>query len=325
MPPTTTSRPQAWSTDGLPVRDRFAHWREVRAKNIFGVSVELDRDKHAQFHGRFSVLPVGGAALVEMHASSYKVARTEADIARTPSDSLCIYQQLDGGGWFDAGGAEFVVSAGSLATSHSDLTYATQPTTEAGFHLRLVKIPFARCRALIERERDLSARPLRIESSFTKLFAAYFESFVAQAPHLTGAGAEAAVQSLAQLALVARGMAEPRNEPSREAIRAGLLHNARQTIESNIQRPDLSPALVAGLLGISVRQLHLLFEPTGTSVTRYVLARRLENARLLLAQSPKRPVTDIAFACGFDSLSTFYRSFRRAFGHSPAELRETIK
>jgi len=323
VPPKTTSL-QAWSTDDLPARERFAHWREVRAKNIFGVTIELDRDQHAEFHGRFSVLPVGGAALVEMHASSYKVARTEADIARTPSDSLCIYQQLDGGGWFDAGGAEFVVSAGSLATSHSDLSYMTEPTTEAGFHLRLVKIPFGRCRALVEQERDLSARPLQIGSGFTTLFAAYFESFVAQAPHLNGAVAEAAVQTLAQLALVARGMAEPRNEPSREAIRLGLLRTARRLVESNIDRPDLSPAKVAELLGISVRQLHLLFEPTGTSFARYVLARRLENARLLLAQSPARPVTDIAYACGFDSLSTFYRGFRRAFGVSPAEFRETV-
>jgi AraC-like DNA-binding protein len=259
-----------------------------------------------------------------MHASSYKVARTEADIGRAPNDSLCIYQQLDGGGWFDAGGAEFVVSSGSLATSYSDLPYATAPTSDAGFHLRLVKIPFARCKALIERERDLSARPLQIASGFTTLFAAYFESFVTQAPLLKGAGAEAAVQTLAQLALVARGMAAPQNESSREAIRAGLLHKARQTVESNIQRPDLSPALVAGLLGISVRQLHLLFEPTGTSFARYVLARRLDQARLMLAQLPPRPVSDVAFACGFDSLATFYRSFRKAFGQAPAELRAMV-
>jgi AraC-like DNA-binding protein len=315
----------SFSTDELPASERFAHWREERARNIFGVTIELDRDQHAQFNGRFLALPVGGAALVEMHASAYKVWRTDADIARSPSDSLCIYQQLDGGGWFDAGGVDFVVSAGSLATSHSDLPYATAPTGDKGFHLRLLKIPFARCKALIEREQDLSARPLQVEPGLTALFAAYFESFVAQAPHLNGAGAEAAVQTLAQLAIVARGLAAPRDERSRDAIRIGFLQRARQTIESNIHRPDLSPAVVAVLLGISVRQLHLLFEPTGGTYTRYVLARRLEHARLLLMQFPKRPVADIAFGCGFDSLSTFYRRFRVAFGMSPAEFRESAK
>lgn len=311
----------SFSTDDLPQKERFAHWREVRAKNIFGVSIDLDKDQHGRFQGSCSALSVGGAALVEMHASSYRVARTEQDIARSSSDSLCIYQQLDGGGWFEAGGSEFVVSSGSLATSHSDRPYKTAPTTEAGFHLRLVKIPFVRCKALIEREQDLSARPLHIEPGLTALFADYFASFVEQAPHLQGAAAEAAVQTLAQLAIVARGMSAPQEQRSRDAIRTGLLQRARQTIETHIDRPDLSPAMVAGLLGVSVRQLHLLFEPTGTTYARYVLSRRLEHARLLLRQVPPRPVADIAFACGFDGLSTFYRSFRSAFGMSPADFR----
>lgn len=312
----------SFSTDDLPQDERFAHWREVRAKNIFGVSIDLDKDQHAHFQGRCSALSVGGAALVEMHASSYQVERTEQDIMRSPSDALCIYQQLDGGGWFEAGGSEFVVSAGALATSHSDMPYKTAPTTEAGFHLRLVKIPFARCKALIEREQDLSARPLHVEPGLTTLFADYFASFVEQAPHLHGVGAEAAVQTLAQLAIVARGMAAPQEQRSRDAIRSGLLQRAKRTIENNIHRSDLSPAVVAGVLGISVRQLHVLFEPTGTTYARYVLARRLEHARLLLRQMPPRPVADIAFACGFDGLSTFYRSFRSAFGMSPADFRD---
>jgi AraC-like DNA-binding protein len=78
------------------------------------------------------------------------------------------------------------------------------------------------------------------------------------------------------------------------------------------------------LLGISVRRLHLLFEPTGTTCTRYVLSRRMEHARVLLAQTPKRPVADVAYACGFDSLSTFYRSFRAAFRMSPADFRRSV-
>lgn len=312
----------SFSTDDIAPHERFAHWREVRAKTIFGVSIDLDRRDQGQFQARCTAMPVGGAALVEMHASSYRVARTEQDIGLSPSDALCIYQQLDGGSWFESGGAEFVVSAGSIATSHSDLPYKTMPTAGDGFHLRLVKIPFVRCKALIEREQDLFARPLQLEPGLTQLFASYFASFVEQAPHLHGAGAEAAVQTLAQFAIMARGMATPREGRGRDAIRAGLLQRAKQTIENNIYRRDLSPLVLAGLIGISVRQLHLLFEPTGTSYTRYVLSRRLEHARLLLSQFPERSIADIAYACGFDGLSTFYRNFRSAFGTSPADLRE---
>lgn len=315
----------SFSTDDISPHERFAHWREERAKTIFGVSIDLDKEQQGQFEARCSAMPVGGAALVEMHASSYRVARTEPDIALSPSDSLCIYQQLDGGGWFEAGGAEFIVSAGSIATSHSDLPYKTTPTTSDGFHLRLVKIPFMRCKTFVEREQDLFARPLQVEPGLTQLFSDYFASFVRQAPHLTGSGAEASVQTLAQLAIVARGMSAPQNERNREAIRAGLLQRVKQTIESNLHRHDLSPSMLAGLIGISVRQLHLLFEPTGITYTRYVLSRRLEHARLLLSQFPERSVADIAYACGFDGLSTFYRNFRSAFGTSPADFRELTR
>src|SRR3972149_4626953 len=100
-----------WSTDELPRQDRFAHWREVRAKNLYGVTVELDKERHFDFHGAMSAARVGSATLVEMHASSYRVRRTDADIARAPSDSLCIYQQLDGQCWFDTGKAGAVCVA----------------------------------------------------------------------------------------------------------------------------------------------------------------------------------------------------------------------
>jgi AraC-like DNA-binding protein len=295
----------------------------MRARNIPGVGIEREPAERAVSADVASVLPVGEAILIEMHAAPCRDWRAPQDAAGS-ADALCIYQQFDGG-WFDTGGAQFVVAAGSLATGNSDLPYVTKPATGAAFRLRVVKIPLAHCKALIGREQGLVARSLTIEPGPTTLFARYFESFVEQAPHLTGAAAEAAVQILAQLALIACGAVTPRDGQSRDAVRADLLQRARQAVESNIHRSDLSPITLASLLGISVRRLHLLFEPTGTTCTRYVLSRRLEHARLLLAQSPKRPVADIAYACGFDSLSTFYRSFRAAFGMSPADFRESAR
>jgi AraC-like DNA-binding protein len=310
-----------FSTDDLPAKDRFAHWREERGKAVFGVTIELHRSQHAEFQGRFSAQPIGGAMLVEMQASPYKVFRTEDDIARAPSDALCIYQQIDGGGWFDAGGSEFVVSAGKIATSHSDLPYETAPSTRTGFNLRLLKIPFSRCKGLVESEQDLFARPLHVERGHKALFADTFTSLIASAPRLSGAAADTSLDMLAQLALVARGLAAPRSERSRAAIRAGLLRKARGAIERNIHRTDLSPALVAHLLGISTRGLHLLFEPTGETFSRTVTAMRLAESCRLLQQDAARPVSDVAFSCGFESLATFYRVFRRAIGMTPTDYR----
>ncbi|MBI1204794.1 MAG: helix-turn-helix domain-containing protein [Rhodopseudomonas sp.] len=315
-----------FSTDTLPAQDRFAHWREVRAEKIYGVTIELAAEKRRQFQGRFSSLSIGNSALVEMHASSYSVHRSPRAIANAPSDSLCIYQQINAAAWFDAGkGRDFIVSAGNLAVSHSDLPYQSIPTTEAGFHLRLVKIPFSYCQPLIEKAADLTPRPVAKVPGLSSMLCAYYDAFVAQVPTFDDDAAEAAVTTLAQLALLTRGLADPGAEPSRAAIHAAQLQVAFRMIDANMHRANLSASAMAAMLGISVRQLHLLFEPTGTSYARYVQGRRLERARTMLTQHGGQSVLNIALACGFDSLSTFYRVFRAAHGVPPGDYRHAMR
>jgi len=84
----------SFSTDDIRPQDRFDHWCEVRGKSLFGVTIELEREKRASFQGRFSATPIGNAVLAEMTASSYRVSRTPADIARVSSDSLSIGLQI---------------------------------------------------------------------------------------------------------------------------------------------------------------------------------------------------------------------------------------
>src|ERR1700686_5497139 len=89
-----------WSTDQVDPAERFDFWREVRAKGLFGVTAELERERRADFFGEFSLRQVGNGGLVELKASSYAVERSQADIAYAPGDSICVYEQLGGGGWF---------------------------------------------------------------------------------------------------------------------------------------------------------------------------------------------------------------------------------
>ena len=109
----------------------------------------------------------------------------------------------------------------------------------------------------------------------------------------------------------------------RESLRAARLEAAKRYIDQNLAEPDLTPASTAAAIGISLRQLHLLFEPTGTSFAQYVARRRLLQCRAALTSptSTRRSVADIAFGWGFNSLATFYRAFEREFGLPPTALR----
>lgn len=56
---------------------------------------------------------------------------------------------------------------------------------------------------------------------------------------------------------------------------------------------------------------------TGTSVGRYITAKRLLAARSMIL-SGKKP-TEVYSQCGFVDYSTFYRAYSKYFGHSPRD------
>jgi AraC-like DNA-binding protein len=67
---------------------------------------------------------------------------------------------------------------------------------------------------------------------------------------------------------------------------------------------------------------HVFRQTTGTSFTRFVQARRVAEAKKQLMDT-RKSITDICFACGFNSLTHFNRVFR-AFEHcSPRQYRES--
>src|SRR5262249_42520697 len=129
------------------------------------------------------------------------------------------------------------------------------------------------------------------------------------------------VQSLASLALIERGTVPPGSGHARQALRVGRLSLARRIVAAQFSNVNLSPAEVAAPLGISVRHLHVLFESTQMSFSQTLNAIRLEQSRKLLVEAPGRAIASVAFACGFESLATFYRLFRAGSGMPPGDFR----
>jgi AraC-like DNA-binding protein len=315
----------SWSTEDLRPHERFDGWLELRVARYGGGSGELAREHRAGFEASYSQRMVADALVSQVRTSAYHFERTPAGIARVPLDYFVIVQQLGAGVVIGPRDDQQFVPSGGFSTNYGNTPYVLRSSDEqSGFHANIVAIPFARCQSLVARNARLGSRPLPVEVGPSALFASYFGAFVEQAPHLTGAAAEVAVETLLQLALVARGLGTEPVEPTRDALRAGQLEAARQFIARNLPRADLTPARAARAIGISVRQLHHLFEPTGTTFSHTLLAQRLDRARRLLAQWPDRPVIDIALACGIESQTTFYRAFRDAFGMTPGEYRDEM-
>ncbi len=116
-------------------------------------------------------------------------------------------------------------------------------------------------------------------------------------------------------------------EPQRMDIksRTGVTHpdliECIELIEANIEQP-LTPAELAGLVGISKRQLERLFRRyLNTTPARYYLALRLETARRMLENSTMK-IIDVAIACGFKSAGHFSSRYYSSFGVTPRESRK---
>lgn len=102
-----------------------------------------------------------------------------------------------------------------------------------------------------------------------------------------------------------------------ELTHATLRRRLLACIDARLNCPDLKPMTAAQALGASVRTVHLLLQGTPHTFSRLVARRRLQRAQALLMQE-HASVVDVAYACGFNSLATFYRQYRAAFGMSPA-------
>jgi len=76
---------------------------------------------------------------------------------------------------------------------------------------------------------------------------------------------------------------------------------------------------------ISERHLHALFRDSGTSVTRYLMGRRLDRAHRDLTDPRQAHVSiaDIASQVGFKCPKHFTKTFKAKFGVSPREHRTT--
>jgi len=74
-------------------------------------------------------------------------------------------------------------------------------------------------------------------------------------------------------------------------------------------------------LGIARRTFTKHFQKiTGSTWLHYIHQLAIEHAKKRLRHSDV-PVTSIAFECGFNDLSTFYRQFKRHCGMAPMEYR----
>jgi AraC-like DNA-binding protein len=298
------------ATSAVSSREAFAYWREMICATF--VRLVADPVTTGRFSGRIEHVPVGSVELSAVTAGSQHVQRTRSLIAQGSQEYLLASIQQRGTGRVEQDGRVATLSPGDMAFYDSTRPYTLH--FDRPFHQLVVQVP--KRELMVGDTRQLTARRLGrgtpgavVATFFESLFDAAKES-PAQPPLLLphAIGLFSAAASFAGLA-----------EPGPDAADALVRQHTLDFLRSNLADPRLDMAAVARACNVSRRTLYRMFGEEG--IARRLRRMRIESAQAMLLNDPDRPVSSVAFACGFDSESGFYRAFRAATSMTPAEYR----
>ena len=309
-----------WQSDVVPERNQFASWREVICQHIYGVTPE--RVNGRGFRGKISARRFGGLDVTDLECEGHLVARRREDIARTASDTYYVYCQLAGSAWFSQSGRELVADTGDIVIADPNVPFLT--STPGTFNFRIWRMPTKMLDPLRASSDQLMMTCLRRDDPIGSVLSSYLGALALQAGRMDEVAEQYIADHVGRLVALALGIAPEMQGSGREALRHAKFARVLRYINSHLAEPDLlTPRSVSEKLGMSLRSLHLLFEIKGVSFGQWVTRRRLEEIKSLLAKpaAADRSIADIAFAWGFNDLSTFYRAFQNAYGMKPGDIR----
>jgi AraC-like DNA-binding protein len=308
-----------FSTDSVHPRDRLAFWREEATKAF--VRHDFRSDHGASFQGTIRTVLLPGLGMSAIECDRCEVGRRASDILSRDPDDLFLCLQLTGKSVWDQDGRQAINEVGSFVLVDPGRPYTTLYPT------RTKSITFTIAREALKSRLGniaaVTARAVNAQGPLAKLASGYLALLPEHADALDdSAGSAIAGQALDLVALTISSAFDGRGTVL-SSPRAVASLRLKQVIEARLTDPDLKPAAVAAETGISLRYANALLSLDGSSLERYIMARRLERCRRALEDPMQahRTISEIAYGWGFSDLSHFARRFRKAFCLSPTEYR----
>lgn len=254
-----------WSTDDIPPHDRIAFWCDFFAQQAHRFT-PCDIPDPATFRAEARGECGSGFALLEIESGLQHIRRTASDIARDTAEAFfvrCYHSPLIWKAGPRSTPIDLRHEAGDFCVSATEWEFDAEARQPVAF--ALLVIPQSVLSPLLAGGR--LARPFRVSANATLglLLGTALDAASAQVPLLSPALATAVLRNLAGLVSLVCGASDEGQEVGRASAQTARRDAVKQHIKVHLADPALSPASAAAALGISVRQLHLLFEPTGTT------------------------------------------------------------
>ena len=306
------------ATDMVARCDREAYWHHVLADTF--APVQLDgwaepANPSAHLEGTVR----GRLLFAELDATPHVHRRTPRQIRQAEGIYFQIAVLTRGAGSLQQDGRLAELRPGDFVVYENSRPFTwtfTQPWSVA-----VLSIPGNAVRLADGERRAVSARPLSGRDGLSGVVGRFVLDLVRHASHLDEAQSERVLAHAADLVISL--LATPGNTEYADAADRTMKTRIKAYITEHLCDPALNPAEIAAAVNISTRYLHKLFEADHHTVSLYIKGLRLERARrdLLDPRLAGRPISAIAYSCGFGDLSGFNRAFKQAYALSPNELR----
>jgi len=311
------------STADFPEAKRLDMWRELYGRGIANCDIEPINDIPFRADVEFSLLPDVTIAAGSRTPATYNVTR---ELAGRGKDIVALSILRSGAATATQFDRELVGGVGS-----ANVLLSEHPSTSTMLsHGSFVTLALARSSlsALVPNLADAAGRSIRNDNPALRLLIRYLDAVQAGTEFETHAIARTVsthILDLAALALGARG--DVAEQAHVRGVRAGRLDAIRSDIRNRLGYSELSVDEIASRHGISPRYVRKLFEEQGSSFSVFLLAERLEKARLMLGDRRYMHlnIARIAHEAGFSDVSYFNRTFRRRFLATPSDIREAAR
>lgn len=308
-------QPIGFSTAALPPEQQLDAWRAH-----CGSLVEITGSLAATpgYDARLQMWSFGHFALSTVQAPPSCFRRSATQARRDGLDHWMIHVPRRGTVRFRIGGTDIGVAAGQPHVLSLDQAMEGQRSEVDWLALFVARDAFPGLGPAID-----AARGAPLESAMARLLRSYLEGLAQGLTVMTEAELPRAAEATRAVVAACMAPERPLATDAEAYVEQARMARLRQIIRQNLRSTRLGPDRLAKLAGMSRSQLYRLFEPFG-GVARYIQAERLRQAHRALAEAEdRRDIIRVAEDFGFFDPSAFSRAFRREFGYSPSDLRNT--
>ncbi|NOZ65037.1 MAG: helix-turn-helix domain-containing protein [Alphaproteobacteria bacterium] len=310
-----------WTTQQLPEKEQFAYWREIICDTYTDLSPRRVCD--GSFMGSISCHEQADLDISYITSEAQTVNRGNREISRSSKDEYFLLLQQKGRGMVHQADRQVELNVGDYTLVDTTRPYVL--SFEDKFEQLCVKIPKSALHPRMYNPHCITAVKPSSTSGLHQLGLNYIKALMV--PNLVShpANEERLVQNFLGFLPIIFNEILPKktlNDLRSKSIQLDMLYCF---IEKNLANPDLSPAMAAEHLNVSVRYIHKLFENSDSSFGRTVLKSRLEKCADELGNPlyNNKSIAEIAFQWGFNDLSHFGRNFKSLYDCTPRNWRHT--